>query len=105
MKKGAFDRIAERSPKDSKIFVSKSLDIVERIHAILEKKQMSQTDLANALSKSPSEINKWLSGTHNFTLKSIAKLEMVLDEPIIVISQKPLKKKLASSAKARNTAI
>jgi len=35
------------------------------------------------MKKKPSEINKWLKGNHNLTLKTLAKLEAELGEPII----------------------
>lgn len=86
MDTSSFDRISARSPKDSKIFVSKSLDIAERLNSLLIENGMSQKDLAKKLNKRPSEINKWLSGLHNFTLKSIAKIEAILNEQILVVA-------------------
>ena len=40
-------------------------------------------DQAIRMNKKPSEINKWLKGNHNLTLKTLAKLEAELGEPII----------------------
>lgn len=40
------------------------------------------------MDKKPSEINKWLKGNHNFTLKTIAKLEAELGEPIIEVRRR-----------------
>jgi len=37
-----------------------------------------KTDLAKALNKRPSEITKWLSGTHNFNLDTLMDIEQVL---------------------------
>jgi len=45
---------------------------------------MSQKQLADSLKKYEAEISKWLSGTHNLTLKTISKLESVL--PINIIN-------------------
>ncbi len=42
-----------------------------------------QKDFAAFLGKKDSEISKWLSGNHNFTLKSIAFLEAKLDTKIL----------------------
>jgi transcriptional regulator with XRE-family HTH domain len=44
------------------------------------------------MKKRPSEINKWLKGNHNLTLKTLAKLEAELGEPIIYTSIEQLKK-------------
>ena len=41
--------------------------------------------MARLLDKKPSEISKWLTGTHTFTTKTITKMETVLGEDIIHI--------------------
>lgn len=66
-------------------FVNISVEISDRIEEILKMKNMTQRDLAHKLEKSESEISKWLSGTHNFTIKSLAKLESILDDKIVKI--------------------
>lgn len=86
---------------ESRAFVRMSVDVARRVHFLMEQKGMSQTELAEALDKSPSEISKWLSGMHNFTLKSIAKLEAILGAPILVkavdqmINEKELLEKIS----------
>ena len=80
--------IIDQTPKDTEIFIDKYSDIVLRINQILKEKSISQKDLADRMGKSPSELSKWLSGNHNLTLRSIAKLEAELGESIIEI---PLK--------------
>lgn len=64
-------------------FVDNSFEVVDQIHAILERQGKNQRDLAQLLGKNESEVSKWLTGTHNFTLKSISKIEVVLGEKII----------------------
>jgi transcriptional regulator with XRE-family HTH domain len=71
-----------------KRYVDHSFDIVNRIYDLLEQRGKTQRDLANLMGKKESEISKWMQGTHNFTLKSIAKIESVLGEKLIV-SPKP----------------
>jgi len=44
-------------------------------------------ELAVRLKKKDSEISKWLSGRHNFTLKTIAQLEENLQTSIIDIAR------------------
>lgn len=70
-------------PADSKIFVDKSLEIANYIFRVMESKDMKQKDLANALGKSEAEISKWLAGMHNYTLRSLSKIEAALGESII----------------------
>tara|TARA_R110002020_G_scaffold222952_1_gene431924 strand:- start:917 stop:1393 length:477 start_codon:yes stop_codon:yes gene_type:complete len=67
-----------------KRYVDHSFDIVNRIYDLLEKQGKTQRDLANLMGKKESEISKWMQGTHNFTLKSLAKIESVLGESLIV---------------------
>jgi transcriptional regulator with XRE-family HTH domain len=56
-------------------------------------KGYTQKSLADKLEKKPSEIHKWLSGEHNFTLRSIAKLEAELGETILEVPvRKPVTK-------------
>jgi transcriptional regulator with XRE-family HTH domain len=78
-------RILSETPKETKIFVNLYADIVVRVNQIMKAKGLTQKALAKAIDKRPSEINKWLNGEHNFTLKSISKLQAELDCPIIVV--------------------
>lgn len=90
MRSKIIKKILDETPDETKIFVAKYADLVVRINAILKEKRYSQKVLAEHLGKQPSEIHKWLSGDHNFTLKSICKLEAELKEPLLVIPQKQL---------------
>lgn len=79
-------RIQDETPEEVRIFVRQYTDIVVRIHEIMQAKGYTQKDLAERMQKKPSEINKWLKGNHNLTLKTLAKLEAELGEPIIFTS-------------------
>jgi hypothetical protein len=45
----------------------------------IKAKGWKQKDFAKAMSKTPSEISKWLSGTHNFTADTLFDIEWVLE--------------------------
>ena len=75
--------------KETEARVQLSVEIVERIFQLMRLKNMNQNDLARSLGKTPSEISKWLSGTHNFTLKSIQRLELFLGQPILKVVREP----------------
>lgn len=64
--------------------IGMSIDIVTQINEYM-KPEMSQRELAQKLGKKESEISKWLSGSHNFTLKTIAKIEEVFGKKIILV--------------------
>ena len=85
MKSKIAERMLAKMPEDVKLFVNKYADIVVRINQLLTEKGLSQKDLAEKLDKKPSEISKWLNGEHNFTLRSIAKLEAELGETILYV--------------------
>jgi antitoxin component HigA of HigAB toxin-antitoxin module len=78
-----FDEILNETPQDVKNFVDNSLEIAHQIDVLMKKKGMLQKDLANLLGKSEAEISRMLSGTHNLTIKSISKIEAVLEAKII----------------------
>lgn len=78
-----FDYAVSQVPDEVKRFIDNSLEIADEIHSILERQGRTQRDLANLLGKNESEVSKWLTGTHNFTLKSLSKIESVLNEKIV----------------------
>ena len=88
MKSKTAERMMAKMPEDVKIFIDKYADIVVRINQLLKEKGYSQKNLAEKMDKKPSEISKWLSGNHNFTLRSIAKLEAELGEIILYVPQR-----------------
>jgi transcriptional regulator with XRE-family HTH domain len=79
-----FQKLLARVPKDTAQFVDQSMDITLTIKDLLRKKGLTQKDLAQKLGKSEAEISKWLTTGYNLTLKSIAKIEVALEEQIII---------------------
>ena len=76
--------------KDISIEVDLSFDIASKIDGILAERGISQKEFAELMGKRESEISKWLKGTHNFTLRTLAKISAVLDCPIIqVVTKQP----------------
>lgn len=78
-------RILDETPEEVRIFVRKHSDIVVRVHQLIREKGWTQQKLAEKLEKTPSEVSKWLNGEHNFTLRSIAKLEAELGADIFYV--------------------
>lgn len=83
MESKIFAEAVNNIPKESVIFAKLYGEIVMRVNNLLEEKGYTQKKLAEDLDKRPSEINKWLNGEHNLTLKTIAKLQAVLEDDII----------------------
>jgi len=70
-------------------FIERNLAITEKVCAVLKERGIKKKQFAEMLDKSPSEVSKWLSGLHNLTLRSITKMEEVLD--INLINIEPIK--------------
>ncbi len=68
--------------------VKKNLAIARKIQEILDRKQMKAVDLAKLMSKQKSEISKWLSGQHTFSMRTITDIENVLDADIVHVEPK-----------------
>ncbi len=92
------NNVIEQTPPESVRFIKQSLAMANYIESLLSVKGLRQKDLADKMGKSEAEISKWLSGTHNFTLRSIAKIESVLNENLIEI---PNKKALSGNVRKR----
>lgn len=90
MRKNSIKQRAQKVPAEIKLLISKSMSTAKQINNILEKQGKSQRDLASLLGKKESEISKWLQGTHNFTYKTICKIEIALGEQIIFTSNQAI---------------
>ena len=77
------DEIRGHISPDVKKQLEISVSLANRVYDILEAKGMSQKDLAKLLGKTETEVSRWLSGTHNLTIATIAKISVALGEDII----------------------
>ena len=77
------DEIRETMSPEMKKQMELSVSIANRIYEILEAKGLSQKDFARMMGKTETEVSRWLSGTHNMTMATIAKISTVLGEDII----------------------
>lgn len=62
-----------------------SFAVSDKIHTLLTNKGMTQKELAKKMGKTEAEVSVWLSGQHNFTLRTLAKISVVLGEDLIQI--------------------
>ncbi len=85
MRNKIFQEVLDEAPKEVEIFVRLYADLVLLINSVLKEKGLTQKALADQMDKRPSEIHKWLSGEHNFTLRSLAKLEAELGVKLIEV--------------------
>ncbi|MGJ8715259.1 MAG: helix-turn-helix domain-containing protein [Maribacter stanieri] len=79
--------LSEHGNPEIDIMVKHNLAIASKVARMLNEKSISKSEFAKKMGKSPSEVSKWLSGTHNFTIKTIAKIEYTLEEELIHIEK------------------
>ena len=88
MMKNKTNPIMEECRKQVTPEIKKQVDlcfaIANRVYSLLEERNMSQRDLARMLGKTETEVSRWLSGTHNLTIATIAKIATVLGDDIIM---------------------
>lgn len=77
------DEIRETMSPEMKKQMELSVSIANRIYEILEAKGLSQKDFALLMGKTETEVSRWLSGTHNMTMATLAKISTVLGEDIV----------------------
>lgn len=70
-------------PADVRREIDLSFAIADHIARLLHQRGMSQKELAHRMGTTESAVSRWLGGTHNFTLRTIARLSVVLGEPLI----------------------
>ena len=83
--KSRFREELEKIPADVRKQVNMSWAIADKIDALLKKKGISQKEFARLMGKTEPEVSRWVGGTHNFTIRTLAKISVVLGEDLIMI--------------------
>lgn len=71
-------QMIEDIPEEEKLKCDMSDAIAGRIDKILKEKGLTQKQFAQMVHHSQGEVSRWLSGTHNFTLATLAKISVAL---------------------------
>lgn len=80
-----FDECLATVPNDVKMELDMSFAIADKIDLILREKNISQKQLAKKMGKTEAEVSRWLGGTHNFTIRTIAKISEALGVKLLSI--------------------
>lgn len=83
MPKARFFESLSAVSKEVKIEVDWSFAIAEKLDSLLKERGLTQKQFAKMTGKTEPEITRWLSGTHNFTLRTLAKISAALDVDIL----------------------
>ena len=78
-----FRQIVDETPAELKTQLRFSDSIAEKLDNLLKERGMSQRELAKNTGKTEAEVSRWLGGTHNFTLRTLAKISTALGEDLI----------------------
>ena len=80
-----FDQCIKEIPQEIKLRVDWSFRIADEISRILKEKKMTQKEFAKLVGRSEAEVCRWVGGTHNFTLSTLALISTALGYPLINI--------------------
>lgn len=80
-----FDECLDTVQNDVKMELDMSFTLADKIDMILREKNISQKQLAKKMGKTEAEVSRWLGGTHNFTLRTIAKISDALGVTLLTI--------------------
>ena len=72
------ERLQKRIRPEKREQAKKRMLLAARIDDVLKEKGLNNQEFAFMMGKKPSEISKWLSGTHNFTTETLWEIERVL---------------------------
>jgi len=70
-------------PDDIQQEVDLEFAISNRINELMVQRGLTKLEFAQALGKHPSEVTKWLSGQHNFTIRTLSLLSSFYGESLI----------------------
>jgi|GEM_PF-1503460 transcriptional regulator with XRE-family HTH domain len=84
-KRASVRRLQNIDPQ-KRLAISRRMQLAAYLDECRVAKGWSQKDLAEALGKHPSEISKWLSGTHNFNMETLWLLGDALGVDLVTMS-------------------
>ncbi len=80
-----YREMVARVPQEMKEEINLSFAISNKINALMQERGLSKKEFADQLGKRPSEITRWLSGQHNFTVSTLAMLSAFFGKSIISV--------------------
>ncbi len=80
-----FNECLAEIPNDIRLELDMSFAIADKIDSALKEKKISQKEFAKRMGKTEAEVSRWLGGTHNFTLRTLAKISNALGVKLVKI--------------------
>lgn len=72
-------------PLDLQLRTRMSVAIAHRIEELMREQGLTKKQFAEKMNRRPSEITKWLSGEHNFTIATLSRLAAFFGQSIISV--------------------
>jgi antitoxin component HigA of HigAB toxin-antitoxin module len=72
---------------EEKVQTRLSFEISNKLCALMQERGMTKKQLAEAVGKRPSEVTRWLSGEHNFTIATLGMLSTFFGQPIVTVGK------------------
>ncbi len=80
-----YREMVSQVPPEIKEEINLSFAISNKIDALMHERGLSKKQFADQIGKRPSEITRWLSGQHNFTISTLAMLSDFFGKSIISV--------------------
>ena len=80
-----FQDALKEIPEDVKKEVDWSFAIANKLEKILNERNLTHKEWAARIGKTEAEVSRWVSGTHNFTLRTLSKISVALGEDLIKV--------------------
>lgn len=80
------DEVSKVPPEIQKQ-VDLSFAIADKIASVLEERKMTQKQLSKLVGCTEADVCRWLGGTHNFTIRTIARISTALEVDLINVSE------------------
>lgn len=80
-----YREMVSQVPPEIKEEIALSFAISNKIDSLMQERGLSKKQFAEQLGKRPSEITRWLSGQHNFTVSTLAMLSSFFGKSIISV--------------------
>ncbi len=81
--KTPFREMLAAVPADIQREVDLEVALSNRINDLMTQRGLTKLEFAQALGKRPSEVTKWLSGQHNFTIRTLSLLSAFFGESLV----------------------
>lgn len=74
LKGNVLKNLFEEMKEIEKVQIETKFNLANALENLLKNKGISKSEFAAKMGKSPSEISKWLSGKHNFTIDTLLEI-------------------------------